>query len=97
MFDSSVFCQCLELDGGDRVASSVMKTDCYGDPLIPGASYLMASGPNTVLVEITSDGEHIRVVPSFFAGLFRMNPERIRLSDLAGHCEFLLHTPLGEG
>ena len=73
----------------------VIVRDIQGAPLIPGETYELRSSGNTLVIEITPDGEHFFAVPSFFVGFFRVTHQLLRISDLAGHCEFVPAFPNG--
>ena len=70
-----------------------MRVDLAGNRLEPGGIYRMLTGGNALVVEILPDGDHFAPVPSFFAGFFRITTDPIRLSTLAGHCNFAPFTP----
>ena len=65
------------------------RLDVNENQIEAGGIYRLITGGNSLVVEITSDGESFLPVPSFFAGFFRIAADPMPLTTLAGHCKFV--------
>ena len=62
--------------------------DINGKLLKPNRTYQLKTGGNSLVIEITSDGESFVPALGFFAGFFRIAIDPIRIDSLTGHCSF---------
>lgn len=65
-------------------------TDTDDNALCAGGVYRLVTGGNAVMIEINSDLTTFSVVPSWFAGFFNIEADRLPLASLPGHCRLEL-------
>lgn len=71
-------------------AITCTRLDTNQNELCAGGTYKLMTGGNAVMIEINADGKTFSVLPSWFAGFFHVEADRLPLDSLPGHCRLEL-------